>query len=161
MKESKSRVVVKGTFEAVLGAQEMLREKLIELRDENRPIHDETERSAFMRLIAHSSLGLGTNHLIRLHIPLEHGGGTGIRDHYEKVVRWAAKQTSNQVYIPVELQHLYAKGDYDRPGNIDISLLWDVLLDACFSVFPLALDRAMSMSKERDERTGDDEYEVD
>jgi len=158
-KEPKTRVVVKGTFEATLSAQEMLRKKIIELRDENRALADEDERSLFMRLVAHGTLGLGTNHIISIQIP--NSGGTGIRECFEKTIRWAAKQTTNKVFIPHNLSKLFAKGEYNNQPNSDINIIWDVILDGCFSVFPLALDKAMSMSKERDERHGDDEYQVE
>ena len=46
--ETKSRKIVKPTFEAVFNAQELLRKKFDELVKENRPIKDEKERDVFM-----------------------------------------------------------------------------------------------------------------
>ena len=158
--EIKSRKIIKGTFEATLSSQERLREKLDALIEENRPIKDSVERSEFMRLLAHATLGLGTNQEIRYHIPNGYEPSfCSIRRDFETTARWLAYQKTNVVHVPMELYSGKRETD-EKIVDLPIKFLWQVLLENLFSIFPLALDRSMSMSKEKDENIKSSGYTI-
>jgi len=67
-------------------------------------------------------------------------------------------QKTPLVRIPL---HLYKSGQERYNAQAPIGLLWQVLNDNLFSVFPLALDHAVRMSKERDEKGGEKSFSID
>jgi hypothetical protein len=155
--EKSPRRVVKATLEAVFLAQERLRKHLDVLIEDDRCLNDTDERDIFMREMAYSTLGLGTDHKIQISVP-DH---CGLRKDVETIGRWLAYQNSNMVYVPMELfdrnYHISGK----QEPKIPIRVLWTVLRDNLFSIFPLALDKAASMSKERDETSKGKGYVID
>ena len=155
-KETGSRKIVKPTFEACLNAQEQLRVKLNELINENRCLKDENERSEFMRLLAHATLGLGVNERIDLSATY----GLYIRNNLEITARWVADQTSNKIYVPFQLS-AYNIHDQRQKPNFKIVAVWRAILRGLYSVFPIALDRAASMSKEKEDTAQSKGYQID
>lgn len=150
-KEIQSRRIIKPTFEAVLNSQERLRVKLETLIKEDRCLTDENERSEFMRLLSHATLGLGINQ--KVWFISSYGGH--IRSNVEVTGRWLAAQTKNVVPVPLELYK-------NKPQfKTSIHLLWQCFLDNLYFVFPLALEKSISMSKEKDETTSSKGYVVD
>jgi len=141
-KEYEENLIVKATFEDCLNAQERLREKINELAKKNRCL-TEGEREDFFRELAHSTYGLGITKAFRIFIENK----IYTLGSVESVARWIASQDKNKLCIP---------GEFGNPPSpeIDISILWQRLLDLLYSVFPIALDRSSSMSKERDASTG-------
>lgn len=155
-KKTGSHKVVKPTFEAVLNAQEQLRVKLNELINENRCLRDKEERSEFTRLLAHSTLGLGVNEKIEL----ESRYGLYIRNDLEITARWVADQTSDKIYVPIFLS-AYDVRDQNHEPNFKISSVWKALQRGLYSVFPVALDRAVGMSKEKEDTAQSKGYQID
>jgi len=151
VKETRSRKIVKPTFEAVLNAQERLRAKLNELIKENRCLKDEKERLEFMQLLAHATLGLGVNQIVKLNAT----AAVCIRENVEVTCRWLASQKENVVLVPL---CLYKSKPYCKAA---IHFLWQCVLDNLYYVFPLALDKSISMSKEKDEAVQTKGYMVE
>lgn len=141
-----SKKIVKATLEATFGAQERLRKHLDVLIEENRPLKDSAERDLFLRELTYSTLGLGKDFQINLNIPGEY---LGIRKDLETVGRWLAYQQTKEVWVPMDLyKNLYRNS---REKNVEIKFLWRMFLENLFTVFPHAIDRAMSLSKEQSE----------
>lgn len=128
--------VTKPTFSAVHSAQETLRIFLEELIQKNRSLKPD-ERSRYYDLIASSTLGLGVNRGFKIYIDCQIFRFGNI----ESASRWLGQQKENMACIPPI---------YGNKGSqkVDISFFWSTLLDELFYIFPLALDRAISMSKE-------------
>ena len=126
--------VLRATFERVLTCQEELRKKIDELANDKRPLRKADELDKFMELLARSTLGLGTNSNIRI------DGGNGVRviKSVERFARWLAYQEGSEVDV----------GDVS-PIKIGIGSAWEHLRDGLFDVFPIALERAASLSAER------------
>lgn len=128
--------VTKPTFSAVHQAEEELRVFLEELIQGNRSLSPD-ERERYYNLLASATLGLGVGRDFRIFI------GHKIYRHgtVESCARWLGTQKENMVCIP---------GDMGNPPSqkIAISIFWSKLLDELFHIYPLALDRAISMSKE-------------
>jgi len=135
-KESGKHIVFKPTFEAVESMQQQFRRHLEQLIRENRPLKDETEKTLFYKELSHSTLGLGTfkDYVIYLDRVYRFGN-------VESTSRWLAGQTTKDVAIPGD------KGNPDSP-SVEISVLWTKLLELLFFVFPNALDKSISMSRE-------------
>lgn len=148
-KKKSSHIIIKPTFEACLSSQERLRLKITELIDTNQPIQSEEERSEFIRLLAHSTLGLGTfKKFIIILDQTYHFGNV------ESTARWLAIQTQNKVIIP---------GDMQRANSppYDIKFFWEKLLELLFSVYPEALQKSISMSREGESMPGrQDSYNI-
>lgn len=151
--EKSSRKILKATMEAVFQSQERLRKHLDELVKENRCLKDQQERDTFFREVSYSTLGLGIEQIIEYKTK-EY---SGIRKDVETVARWLAYQTTNKVIVPLEL---YKPGNEQYKEEVPICKLWQVLRDNLFSVFPLSLDRACSISKERDEQIRSKGYAI-
>lgn len=140
--EKTPRRVVKATMEAVFQAQEQLRKHVTELSSNNRVIRDESERDLFFRELAYATLGFGVDEIID-NIP-------GINEiDVETLARVLAMKTDTKFV--------------DEKYNTEITIgeAWSILLSALFSVYPIALSKAVSMSKERDEQTKSKGYVVD
>lgn len=168
-REKQPRKLVKATLEAVFMTQEKLRKHLDVLISENRPIKDDTERDLFMRELAYGLLGLGVDTVVKYNVPSEyvkagHSNYQGIRADVELTARWLSYQKTNCVYVPQMLFHDATGYDYnpDETENaVPIKHLWAFLLHRVMAVFPLALDRACGMSKERDESQKGIGYVID
>ena len=137
-------LVTKRTMEDVFRYQEKLRKLIEELIEENRPL-DTLEIDDYYYLIAHSTMGLGVSKMIKLNVPDSIELGT-----CEYVARWMGRQKTIQV--PVTL-----------PGSLvthilPIRQLWEPLLYSLFEVFPLAIEKSASMSRESDATLGGDAY---
>jgi len=127
--------VTKPTFSAVYQAEEELRVFIEKLIEENRPLTPD-ERKHYYNLLASSTLGLGVGRDFRIFIDTIFRFGT-----VESTGRWLGQQTENMICIPGDMGN--------QPSNkIPIGVFWSKLLDELFHIFPLALDRAISMSKE-------------
>jgi len=156
MMESEKEIS-KYTLEAVFQAQESIRKHLDDLIKENRALKNIEERDTFFRELTYSTLGLGIDkrvtHLVK--------GYLGIRADVETFGRWLADQYSNKVFVPMELYKSIGDSEKAKQNEVPISELWQVLKDNLFSVFPLAIDRACRMSKEREEKSGISEFDID
>jgi len=151
------RRLLKATMEACFTCQEKLRKHLDNLIEKNRPIKDATERDLFMREFVYSTLGLGLSQKISYKLPSK--DITLIRNNLEVYARWLSYQKTSMVKVPV---FLYSNefGMKNEVYDVEIKDLWECLLDNLFSVFPLAIDRACSMSKERDEQQRGKGYSI-
>jgi len=141
-KATGGHIVFKPTFMAVESMQQQLRRHLESLIAENRPLHDEAEKTLFYRELSHSTLGLGICRDFRIYL------GNKIYRHgnIESSARWIASLTSSDAVIP---------GDMGNPASIkvSISVFWKKLLDELFFIFPMALDKSISMSREGESST--------
>ena len=129
------RRVVKATMEAVFQAQEQLRKHITELAVSNRCIRDDAERDLFFRELAYATLGFGIDEIAG-DIP-----GMGNDIDVETLARLLA------------MEHRTLIVDEKYGEDKTIGQAWGMLLGGLFSVFPIALSKAVSMSKERDEQT--------
>lgn len=143
MNENKktSHIVMNLTFEATEQIQQKLRRHIEKLIKENRPLKDEEERTLFYKELSHSTLGLGTK--IPAKIFIEHLYEIGTAEFF---ARWVAKQTEKDIIIKKD-------GFPDSP-SFEIKIAWEKLLDLLFAVFPHALDKSISMSRELDSSSG-------
>ena len=110
--------VTRASFEAVVSAQEDLRVLLDKLIVDNRPLRDD-ERKAYMKLLAFSTIGLGTNQTTYLYDE----DMTLLRRNIEVVARWAAYLTEIKVDVPMEI------GKPKKFIKIDISVVWRCIRD--------------------------------
>ena len=129
----------KPTFEAVKQAQNGLRVLLLKLIDENRALNKK-EQKQYFDLIAYSTLGLGTVTQFKIF-----NDRIYTMKNIECAARWLGIQTKNKISFPGEL------GSEDS-DPIAIKLFWQRLLEYLFQIFPLALDKSISMSKEIEKR---------
>ena len=135
------RRVVKATMEAVFQAQEQLRKHIMELASSNRVIRDNVERDLFFRELAYATLGFGIDEII--------GDIPGFNDvDVETLAR----------HLAMEHRTLLVDEKYGEDKTIGQA--WGMLLGGLFSVFPIALSKAVSMSKERDEQTKSKGYVI-
>jgi len=138
----KSHIIFKGTFEAVDNSQQQFRRHLETLIKENRPLKDEEEKTLFYRELSHSTLGLGVFKVYNIQLERMYRFGN-----VESTARWLAGQTDKMVVIP---------GDCGKVDSfpVKIKVLWEKLLDLLYFVFPNALDKSISMSKEGESFSG-------
>lgn len=146
-----SKEISKYTLEAVFSAQESLRKHLEILIENNSPISDSDERDLYMREITYATLGLGVREKVRFF--QQPGPGWIDFGTVESFARYLAYRKDNPVIIKVGQM-----GVKSQP--IPIRELWAQLQSKLFSIYPLAIDRACSMSKEREERSGESEYNI-
>ena len=146
----KTQRLVKATFEAVLNAQEQLRKKLDVLIKENSPIKDEEERNLFFSLLAHSTLGLGVNKKYILYVDRYYSVGN-----IESAARWLAYETDANIQTPENYN------DRAVSPKTPISFFWTELRNQLFFVFPEALNKSMSMSKEKSEQPQTSGYKIE
>jgi hypothetical protein len=130
--------VTRASFEAVVSAQEDLRSLLDRLIAENRPLKDDQERKDFLKLLAFSTIGLGTNQTTYLY----NEKMTLLRRNIEVVARWAAYLTSSVVDVPLEI------GKPNQHLRMDISKIWLCVRDELLYTFPYALERSWGQSQE-------------
>lgn len=124
---------LRATFEDCLSYQEKMRKKLDTLISENRPLRGTKERDEFMQILARSTLGLGMR--VKVHAEGEMFNLGSV----EVFARWISYQEKSEVKLE----------EKRRSANIEIGELWKILRDCFFRVWPLALDRATSLSPER------------
>ena len=132
--------VLRATLEAVISSQERLRQMLDRLAERNQPINSEAERQEFMHLLSYSTLGFGSE----VNVYFIHNSETLIRKDVETTARWLSYQRSNEVTVPITLY----TNQYSF--NCRIGDLWECLRNYLFSVYPIALKHAASMSKEQE-----------
>jgi hypothetical protein len=130
--------VTRASFEAVVSAQEELRSLLDRLIAENRPLKDDVERKDFFKLLAFSTIGLGTNQTTYLY----NEDMTLLRRNIEVVARWAAYLTDPMVEAPMEI------GKPKKHLMMDISRIWLCVRDELLYTFPYALERSWGQSQE-------------
>jgi len=108
-----------------------------------------------MRLLAHSTLGLGANHKVVIDWSdtgsYNVGGVTHI-DNIEKIIRIATYYEKNVIE-----PHTFL----NQEKEVSIGFIWEKMKIHCFGVFPLALDKSLSMSKERDEQPQTGGYAIE
>jgi len=158
-----SKEISKYTLEAVFQAQESLRKHLDILIREERTLNSDEERDLFYREITYATLGLGVQKIINYKIPSGFGDTyLGIRSDIETVARWLGDQEEHMVRIPLVLfgNKSMTTSENAHTTKVPIQLLWSELKYNLFSVFPYAIDRACKMSKEREERSGDSEFDI-
>jgi hypothetical protein len=140
-KEPSKFIVYKPTFEAVENTQQQLRRHIEQLIQENRPLKDETEKTLFLKELAHSTLGLGTFKKFSIYIDRSYDLGN-----VESTARWIASLTKSTVIINKE--------GYSSSPSIEIHKLWEKCLELLYFVFPLALSEAIRMSRETETSGG-------
>lgn len=148
-KENSDEILVtKRTMEDVFKFQEKLRKLLESLILENRCLKPD-EIDDYHYLIAHALLGQGVSKVFRIETP------SGFIDlgTVEFMARWMARQTKTPVNITL-------------PGSVQthhiiIKFLWEKLLDYFFEIFPSAIEKSASMSRESDATIGGDGYRFD
>jgi hypothetical protein len=129
----------RATFEDVKKDQKKLREKLDELIKENRPIKDEKERTLLLDvLIPNATLGLGTFQSHTFQFPFQ---GSGNFDNLEYWIRRICYLDSS--IVPRLFLH------DNQKQEIPIKFIWEKLRDELFLVYPMALNKAASISKEQ------------
>ena len=141
--------IMRPTMEAVRQAQEKLRVHLDELAAHNRPITTETERQSFLAEWVYSTLGLGVNHGVHIVDGLILSGGASI----EVIARWASYLSTNEVMLPLEL--------FTRSETVPISRIWVTIRNCLFQIYPLAIERSCSISKEYEPNSERGGYEID
>lgn len=129
--------VTRASFEAVVSAQEELRTLLDKLISEDRPLKED-ERKSYMKLLAFSTIGLGTNQTTYLYDE----NVTLLRRNIEVVSRWAAYLTASEVTVPVEI------GKPKESAKLKISIIWKCIRDELLYTFPYALERSWGQSQE-------------
>ena len=139
----KKHIVFKPTFEACESMQQQLRRHLETLIKENRPLENEEERTLFYKELSHATLGLGTYKVFNIQLDQ----GMFRYGNVESIARWLAGQTNNMVVIPGDC------GKINSPPT-EIKILWRKLLDLLYFVFPNALDKSLSMSREGESPQG-------
>ena len=156
--EQSSKKIVKYTLEAVFSAQERLRKHLDQLIKENRPIKDENERDRFFRELTYSTLGLGavetefmTPGSGRMFYVLNLDGFVREFTYYnDKIV--------SKEYIGND--HANTKST-DNNTSLPISEMWNLIKMHLFAIFPKAIDRATSISKETSDKGKSTGYKVE
>lgn len=130
--------VTRASFEAVVSAQENLRVLLDKLIAEDRPLNGEQERKEYLKLLAFSTIGLGTNQTTYLYDEQM----TLLRRNIEVVARWAAYLTGPEVDAPAEI------GKPNPHLRLSIAKIWLCVRDELLYTFPYALERSWGQSQE-------------
>lgn len=140
-------LVTKRTMEDVFRYQEKLRKLLEELITEKRAL-DTTEVDDYYYLVGHATMGLGVSKILKISDPeyIELGN-------VEYFARWMGRQKTTPVQVTEE--------GSSKNHHIHISMLWEVLLCGLFAIFPLAIEKSASMSRESDATAGGDAYGFD
>ena len=154
--EKGNRQILRPSLEACFMAQEKMREHLDVLEEENRPINDKTERDKFFRELTYSTLGLGRD----LKVKYFHHSILLIRTDLETFARWLAYRKENPVATPLFLRRPDGNATSET-FPVEIKDLWSTLRDHLFSVFPAAIDRASSISKETEASTKSKGYKFE
>ena len=148
-KSRESDELSKPTFEACFGCQEELRKFINKHTETNTPVSTTNERDKFFALLASSTLGEGSSMLFSVLI----GEKIYSIKSVELAARWLADQTEPSIFIPGRF------GNRASPV-VDISILWRALLEHLYLIFPVALSKALSMSKEDTRNKQSDGYRV-
>ena len=153
----KIKQISRATLEATFQAQEKLRKKLAELIEENRPLKDEQERDFMFRSLTYSTFGLGKDIIIKG--KCDGTSSVLIRTDLETFSRWLFIRKENPVETPLFFRPI--NGEYlSNTHNIEINILWSILRDYLFTVFPLAIERATNLSKEHEEKNKSMGYKI-
>ena len=139
----------RATLEDTFQNQEKLRNKLDELECENRPVSDEKERKQLFDLIAHGTLGLGVQRSDPIPFP---DGQIRFIKNIEKAIRYVLYIKNTKI----TKEDMFFIFNDEAHFDIEISFLWNALKFELFAIFPEALNKAASMSKERENK-----YDVD
>jgi len=136
--------VLRATLEAVMSSQEKLRLHLDELISNNQIIRTEIERATLMREISYSTLGFGSDIIIKFPLP-NSPGKSAIQKDIETTIRWLSYQKCSTVQVPDILM-----GTTTATRPVEIGKIWECIRDNLFSVYPIALQHACQMSKEQE-----------
>ena len=154
--EQKGRQILRPSLEACFQSQEKIRKHLDELEQGNRPLKDQSERDTFFRELTFSTLGLGRD----LKVKYFHHSILLIRTDLETFARWLAYRKENPVATPLFLRRPDGNATSET-FPVEIKDLWSTLRDHLFSVFPAAIDRASSISKETEASTKSKGYKFE
>jgi hypothetical protein len=93
-------------------------------------------------------MGLGTSKMLKVSIPefIELGNT-------EYVARWMGRQKTTPVLV--------TEMGSSVTHHVSIHILWEVLLCSLFEIFPIAIEKSASMSRESDATAGGDAYGFD
>jgi len=130
---------MRATFEDTSSAQEKLRQTLDMLIAENRPLKDDDERKKMFKLYNDCFLGLDGQKVVKQFIMYPSGRCVQVDD-YGQMIRSLCYQKDTMMKISFF-------GDYGDEV-IPIRDIWMSVRDIAFSLFPIAIDKAISMSKE-------------
>ena len=155
-------------LDAVNQSQLDLRRHVKQLIEENRCLQSEDEREYFHFIFPYCTLGLAVNTpIIKFlhHSYNEKGekvsGFLALETHLEAFARWLADRSDNLVRF-TDTGIYYGKGTEETVYyDMEIKNLWNMLLNGLYRVFPIAIQRATSMSKGIEEKTGDKGYSID
>jgi len=136
--------VLRATLDAVMASQERLRLHLDELIANNRGIETEVERAELFKELSYATLGFGSDVIIRFPSP-SCSGSSLLKKDIETVLRWLSYEKYTTVEVPDVLF-----GTTTAKYPVEIRALWAFLRNNLFSVYPLALKAAASMSKEQE-----------
>lgn len=142
--DTKNKRLVRPTLSAVLHAQKQLRVHLTKLAMENRPLADEEERVLFLREWDYATLGFGKDFEAKVRIEGYNRYSKEFCTDY--LARMLSMWTKNEEIIHQEPNNSYP----DSEIKVPISKYWNGLLNGAFCVFPYAIERATSMSKEQE-----------
>ena len=117
------------------------------LIQDNRALTDE-ERTVFFEELGRATYGLGSTVRFRIYMPELIDVGT-----VESAARLIASERDALVCLPRE--------GLPYSSGIEIRVLWKRLLQLLFFVFPLALEKSSTMSKEYDAGAGGGGYDFD
>lgn len=141
----------RATFEDTKKAQETLRKKIHELRLKNRCIKDEEERTLMLgTYIPNATLGIGILKSHEFQLP---DGNVASFDNIEYWMRKLCLVTKN--ILPKGFIHS------NQESEIPISFAWEKLEEELFLVYPMALNKSISMSKEREKRERSEGADID
>lgn len=144
--EVKGKRIIKATLSAVLNAQEQLRKHIMQLIEENRPLKDENERALFIKEWNYATLGFGKDFEISFSVEEFTHSSTHNTDYF---ARYLSIENRNEItYHRKEIIH-----NKEITVNKPISFHWNHLLHGAFEIFPYAIERATSMSKEQETQT--------
>lgn len=130
----------RATYEDTLNRQEELRKKLDQLIQENRCIKDDTEREKLFHLFGDSFLGEDGGKEISYFMRYPPGTMIKIED-FGQTIRLLCYEKKNTIPITFFGYH----------GNetTQIQEIWKAIRTIAFGLFPVAQNKAVSMSKEQ------------
>jgi len=130
-------------------------------------LNSSAERECFHFRLPYSTLGLATNISVRFFTPYslsEQGERRGGFLAYESHLEWFARGLADKEKNIVRFNHIekgYHSPDKRVYYDIEIKYLWSKLLGGLYRVFPIAVQRAASMSKGMEEKIGDKGFNID
>lgn len=159
IEETSSKKISRDTLEAVFQSQEKLRKHLDTLIKEDRCLKDDEERNLFFRELTYSTLGFGTEHYF--HIKVFDDLGIEEWGTVEYEARKLALATQNSFIRKHPSINFQGCEEDTREVNIPISRLWYILLHNLLNIFPEAIMKATSLSREQEEGGKSKGYKVD